>query len=252
MEKGGDRGLRLPIIRMKMRFFCGFPGRLSLARSLARRGDRARNRGAYARAAAMYRKALRHDPTRTDIYIQYGHMSKEIGRYEEAEAAYRCALSRSPGDGEIHLQFGHLLKLTGQVEQATEAFKEAQRLLPDNAIPSAELQNLGGARRTESASLSDESEYEVHIRAGDRLRDAYRYADAAQTYGAALALAPFRTDVRVQYANMLRGDGRFARVLFIGLRCQETRGGKWGFGFTTTVSTLHSGAGPASPPIPAC
>lgn len=198
MEKGGDRGLRLPIIRMKMRFFCGFPGRLSLARSLARRGDRARNRGAYARAAAMYRKALRHDPTRTDIYIQYGHMSKEIGRYEEAEAAYRCALSRSPGDGEIHLQFGHLLKLTGQVEQATEAFKEAQRLLPDNAIPSAELQNLGGARRTESASLSDESEYEVHIRAGDRLRDAYRYADAAQTYGAALALAPFRTDVRVQ------------------------------------------------------
>lgn len=193
--------------------FCKFPGRLSLARALARRGDKARNRGAFATAAEMYRLALKHDPTRTDIYVQYGHMSKEIGRYQEAEAAYRCALSRSPGDGETHLQFGHLLKLTGQVEQAFEAFKEAQRLMPDNAIPSAELRNLGfGARRTEPDTLSDELEYETHIRAGDRLRNAQRYADAAEAYGAALALAPFRTDIRVQYANMLRGDGRFAEA----------------------------------------
>jgi tetratricopeptide (TPR) repeat protein len=125
---------------VKMVCFCKFPGRLILARALARRGDKARNRGAFATAAEMYRLALKHDPTRTDIYVQYGHMSKEIGRYQEAEAAYRCALSRSPGDGETHLQFGHLLKLTGQVEQAFEAFKAAQRLMPDNAIPSAELE----------------------------------------------------------------------------------------------------------------
>ena len=188
-----------------MRFSYKFPGRLSLARRLARGGDQARDRGAYARAAKNYSRALTLDPAQTNVHVQYGHMLKEVGRYEEAEAAYRRALSLSPGDGEIHLQFGHLLKLTGRTEQAVGAYREAQRLLPDSAIPSAELQNLGsGPLENGSDAASDAPECETHIREGNRLRNAGRYADAAEAYGAALAVAPWRTDIQVQYGNMLK------------------------------------------------
>jgi GT2 family glycosyltransferase/tetratricopeptide (TPR) repeat protein len=140
-------------------------------------------------------------------------MLKEVGRYEEAEGAFRRALSQSPGDGEIHLQLGHLLKLTGRSEQAAEAYEEAQRVLPGSSLPSLELPDLR-ARRPQSGSdaFLDEPECETHIREGDRLRDAGRYADAAAAYRAALVSAPLRTDIRVQYGNMLKDSGRLAEA----------------------------------------
>ena len=169
------------------------PGR-AVAR-LIRRADRARDAGGHSRAAKFYSRALKLDPARTDIHVQYGNMLKEIGRYEEAEGAYRRALSQSPGDGEIHLQLGHLFKLTGRTEQAAEAYAKAQRALPDSSIPGLELRNLR-ARASQSGSdaLLDEPGCERHIREGDRLRDAGRYADAAAAYRAALASAPLRTE----------------------------------------------------------
>jgi GT2 family glycosyltransferase/Tfp pilus assembly protein PilF len=42
----------------------------------------------------------------------------------------------------------------------------------------------------------------------DEMRDAQYYADAAKAYRAVLALAPQRTDIRVQYGNMLKDSGR--------------------------------------------
>jgi GT2 family glycosyltransferase/tetratricopeptide (TPR) repeat protein len=53
---------------------------------------------------------------------------------------------------------------------------------------------------------------ESHIRDGDRLRDARRYAEAASAYRAALEIAPLRTDIRVQYGNMLKDSGRLAEA----------------------------------------
>jgi GT2 family glycosyltransferase/tetratricopeptide (TPR) repeat protein len=53
---------------------------------------------------------------------------------------------------------------------------------------------------------------EAHIRNGDRLRDARRYADAASAYRAALEIAPQRTDIRVQFGNMLKDSGRLAEA----------------------------------------
>jgi O-antigen biosynthesis protein len=183
------------------------------AARLIRRADMARVTGDHPRAAKFYSRALKLDPTRTDIHVQYGNMLKEIGRYAEAEGVYRRALSQSPGDGEIHLQLGHLLNLTGRSEQAAEAYEEAQRLLPDSSIPGLELRNLR-ARPPQSGSdaLLDEPECERHIREGDRLRDAGCYADAAEAYRAALASAPLRTDIRVQYGNMLKDSGRLAEA----------------------------------------
>jgi GT2 family glycosyltransferase/Tfp pilus assembly protein PilF len=44
------------------------------------------------------------------------------------------------------------------------------------------------------------------------LRDARRYADAAEAYQAVLTLAPHRTDIRVQHGNMLKDSGRLAEA----------------------------------------
>jgi O-antigen biosynthesis protein len=183
------------------------------AARLIRRADRDRDAGDYSRAAKLYSRALKLDPTRTDIHVQYGKMLKEVGRYEEAEGAYRRALSQSHGDGQIHLQLGHLLKLTGRTEQAAEAYAEARRALPDSAIAGLELRNLG-ARPSESGSdkFLGAPECETHIRKGDLLRDAGRYADAAEAYREALGFAPSRTDIRVQYGNMLKDSGRLAEA----------------------------------------
>jgi GT2 family glycosyltransferase/tetratricopeptide (TPR) repeat protein len=43
---------------------------------------------------------------------------------------------------------------------------------------------------------------------GDRLRDAGKPTAAAASYGAALSLAPWRTDIMVQFGNMLKDSGR--------------------------------------------
>jgi GT2 family glycosyltransferase/tetratricopeptide (TPR) repeat protein len=53
---------------------------------------------------------------------------------------------------------------------------------------------------------------EARIRAADRLRDSKQYAAAAEAYAAALAIAPQRTDLRVQYGNMLKDAGRSAEA----------------------------------------
>jgi tetratricopeptide (TPR) repeat protein/GT2 family glycosyltransferase len=176
-------------------------------RQLTRRGDEARDRGAYARAARFYRRALALDPCRADIRVQLGNMLKELARHQQAEAAYRRALSQSPEDGDIHLQLAHLLKLTGRKQEAIAAYRDAHRLLADSSIPAAEIMALGveGSALTQ---LPPEEACEAHIREGDRLRDARDYAGAAEAYGAAVALAPARTDIRVQHGNMLKDAGR--------------------------------------------
>ena len=188
-------------------------GRRRAAARLIRRGDSARDAGDRSEAAKFYSRALKLDPTRPDIQLQYGNMLRAAGRYEEAEAAYRRALSQSPFDGEIHLQLGHLLKLIGRTEQAVQAYEEAQRRLPDSVIPGVELRKLRATSpQSGSNAFLDEPECETHIREGDRLRDAGCYADAAESYKAALAVTPTRTDIRVQYGNMLKDSGRLAEA----------------------------------------
>lgn len=180
------------------------------AARLIRHADRARDAGNYSEAAKFYSRALDLTPARTDLRVQLGHMMKELGRYQAAEAAYRRALSRSPDDGDIHLQLGHLLKLTGSKQEAIAAYRAAERLLTDSSVPAAELSALGVEET--ATTWSPEENCEGHIREGDRLRDARDYARAAAAYGAAVALAPTRTDIRVQYGNMLKDAGNLGEA----------------------------------------
>jgi GT2 family glycosyltransferase/tetratricopeptide (TPR) repeat protein len=177
------------------------------AAGLIRRADRARDAGAHAQAAEFYSRALNLTPARTDIRVQLGHMLKELGRYQAAEAAYRRALSRSPEDGDIHLQLGNLLKLTGRTTEAITAYRDAARLLGDKDTPLAAVAALEAAKSAATQPTPEEI-LQFHIREGDRWRDARDYPRAAEAYGAAVALAPTRVDIRVQHANMLKDAGR--------------------------------------------
>src|SRR5258708_13251094 len=49
-------------------------------------------------------------------------------------------------------------------------------------------------------------------RRADASRDALSFSRAADAYRAAFPLAPMRTDIRVQYGNMLKAAGRLAEA----------------------------------------
>ncbi len=106
-------------------------------------GDRLRDAGDYARAAAAYKHAIKLTPTRTDIRVQYGNMLKDAGRLAEAEAAYREGLAQAPEDADIHLQLGHALKLQGRRSAALACYRRAAELAPFQLAPQRELFDAG-------------------------------------------------------------------------------------------------------------
>jgi tetratricopeptide (TPR) repeat protein len=72
--------------------------------------------------------------------------------------------------------------------------------------------NFQDAKLSPEPRNHDETDYGKIIEKADRCRDALQYAEAAEAYGAALELAPFRTDIRVQHGNMLKEMGRLAEA----------------------------------------
>jgi tetratricopeptide (TPR) repeat protein len=102
---------RLPFARAK-----------SGLRSGIARADRARHAGQWEVAARYYRQALSEEPELPAIWMQYGHMLKEMGDVAGAESAYRESLRLDPENADTHLQLGHALKLRGEVEAAEAAY----------------------------------------------------------------------------------------------------------------------------------
>jgi glycosyltransferase involved in cell wall biosynthesis/Flp pilus assembly protein TadD len=117
-------------------------------------GDRARDAGVWAEAAAAYRAYLDRVPEDPGIWIQFGHSRKEMGDLPGGEAAYRCALALQPDDADLHLQLGHVLKLQERTREAIEAYRRSFALKPLRAA-AFELQGLGlSISEAVSASVS--------------------------------------------------------------------------------------------------
>jgi Tfp pilus assembly protein PilF len=189
-----------------MSLWAVFVGPRRAAVWLIRRADRARDAGHHAEAAELYSQALDLTPARTDIRVQFGNMLKEVGKHQAAEAAHRRALSQSPEDADIHLQLGHLFKQTGRKERAIAAYRDALRFSADRTVAAAELI----AFEAEESAPKRLPQDELHrlVGEGDRFRDARDHTRAAEAYGAAVALAPARIDIRVQHGNLLKDPGR--------------------------------------------
>jgi Flp pilus assembly protein TadD len=111
--------------------------------SLITLADRARDLGQWDAAAGLYRKALRRNPRRPEIWVQYGHMLKETGQVAEAESAYRQALIHDRRASDTHLQLGHVLKLQGRTDEARAAYLRSFVFDPATDHPLTELAGLG-------------------------------------------------------------------------------------------------------------
>lgn len=106
---------------------------------LASEADLARDRHDWPLAAELYDAALRNNPGRADIWVQYGHALKESKRLDAAIVAYRKALELDPASSDAHLQLGHALKISGDSAGARAAYREALALDRDNAAAAQEL-----------------------------------------------------------------------------------------------------------------
>lgn len=115
-----------------------FPDGLSPADLLAR-ADASRDARAWADAAELYAGYLRRVPEHWEIWVQYGHCTKECGDAESALLLYREAERLRPAEADVHLHLGHALKLLGRGEEACEAYARALSLEPGNASARAEL-----------------------------------------------------------------------------------------------------------------
>lgn len=109
-------------------------------------GDKARDAGDWAKAAAHYRSYLHKNPDAFAIWVQLGHALKEAGDLVGGEEAYRHAEALEPDDSDLLLNLGHLLK-------SMRRFAEAQRYyarsfsIDNNSQAHAELEALGVAPR---------------------------------------------------------------------------------------------------------
>lgn len=117
----------------------------TLAKYLIRLGNRARSQRHWRKARRAYRGALRLTPARADIWVQYGHATKEDGDTAGALRAYEEACRLRPDDADTALQMGHALKMLGRFEEAALQYARAAGLSPSLLEARREVLALGRA-----------------------------------------------------------------------------------------------------------
>lgn len=150
--------------------------------------DGARDRRDWSGAAPAFAHLLALDPGNGPIWIQYGHVLKELGSIAEAERAYARAVALLPNDADAHLQHGHALKLVGKREQAIAALAEALRVDPGCSAAYDELLRLGERDRAgESGARA------MRTRAFAKIEVASRRTAEAMAQAARFAAYPRRS-----------------------------------------------------------
>lgn len=130
-----------------------------------RSADKARDSLEYARAAYLYGKYLTHYQNATDIWVQHGHMLKEVGFYEKAAESYERALQDSPTDADLELQIGHLAKIRGLFHDAVEHYSKAIALgHPEAKQISDEIRLISIPRTAKSTVLRRPIQIENKVR----------------------------------------------------------------------------------------
>ena len=125
-----------------MKFLKTLGRKSASAQASVTRGDAARDRRHWTKAASAYKAALEVNPDLPDIWVQYGHVLKEGGQISEAVDAYREALKRQSDNAETHVHLAHALKRLGRYEEAMEAFETTLGLNPSDEESAQELFSL--------------------------------------------------------------------------------------------------------------
>lgn len=115
-------------------------------------GDRLRDAGEFAAAAAAYARHLAAEPSDFGIWVQRGNCLKDAGMSTEALEAYQAAQALRDDDADLHLQLGHLHKLAGRKAAAREAYARSLSLAPSEAA----RRELAALTPSPSAAAPDE------------------------------------------------------------------------------------------------
>jgi tetratricopeptide (TPR) repeat protein len=105
-------------------------GRKQVRFSAITLADQARDQRQWERAARHYRDALRRNPRRPAIWVQYGHVLKESGNLRKAERAYRTAIGYDRNIADPYVWLGYILKIQGKKDAAKAAYLRAVALDP--------------------------------------------------------------------------------------------------------------------------
>lgn len=116
--------------RLIWRRYGGSRGPASL--SLIARADRARDERHWELAARFYLDALRRRPDRTAVWVQLGHVLKEVGKISEAEFAYCRAINLDADNFDALLPLGEVLKRLDRKGEAITALARALALAPSD------------------------------------------------------------------------------------------------------------------------
>jgi glycosyltransferase involved in cell wall biosynthesis len=109
---------------------------------LLKQANRARDTARWYSAADLYARALKLAPELTHIYVQHGHVLKELKDLDGAEAAYLQARARAPKDSDPSLHLGHVRKLRGDMTGASRYYVESFRNDPTNIDAGIELHRM--------------------------------------------------------------------------------------------------------------
>jgi ADP-heptose:LPS heptosyltransferase len=116
-----------------------------VARDMIARGEAARDRGDFERAAILFAEAASLLPTRHDLHVQAGHMFKEARNFPSAEDHYRVAAEHMPRDADLALQLGHFFKIAGRLREAVDSYRRALALSPGWSEPQREIEAIEAA-----------------------------------------------------------------------------------------------------------
>jgi Tfp pilus assembly protein PilF len=154
--------------------------------------------GAYADAAAAFRRALAIDPRSLAAHFNLGTTFAAQGQLDAAAGAYRNALRIDPTAVHIHFSLGVVLKRQRRLDQAILSYERAVAF--DPAFFAA-FNNLGSALRErgrtgeavaafQHALRIDPNSALAHVNLGTALEDGRQLEAATRCYERALELDP--------------------------------------------------------------
>jgi tetratricopeptide (TPR) repeat protein len=166
--------------------------------------------GAFARAEAAYREALRLRPSYVDAWVSLGILLRLLQRPAEAEECHREALRLAPRNLVARLNLGNALLAQGRVREAAECFQEAVELDPKSAPAHRHLANafleqghLGAAIPHFATALDiDPRDYEAAMGLARAFQWNSAFEDASSAFRLAIEIKPNDRFARLGLANL--------------------------------------------------
>lgn len=100
-----------------------------------------------AKAAEIYKKAIRIEPRFLDAHFNLGNALTNLDRPAEAWREYQAALKLNPRNSSVYAAMGYLLAKNGRIDEACRQLKKALSINPNNADARYNLEVLEDIKR---------------------------------------------------------------------------------------------------------